>query len=156
MSNSQILSIYDTIAALSITVGTKTPTVFDLDELPNTADSVRLPTRLLMPLGAFADAGGARDMRFVTLDSITNTTWTIRDLCLWQTVGAGIGYKTIIPVLVEYAGLYLDALRANRQMTSAAWVQRASVQPSVVEWPEGSDRMFYAIDATIEVAELNS
>jgi hypothetical protein len=156
MSDSQILSIYDTIAGWTITVSSKTPTVLDVDALPNTADTARLPTRLLMPLGTFAGAGGARDSRFVTLNSITNTTWTIRDLCLWQAVGQGIGYKTIVPVLVEYAGKYLDAVRASRQMTHTAYIQRVDVQPTVVEWPEQSGRFFYAIDATLEVAELNS
>ena len=156
MSNSQILSIYDTIAAWTITVGTVTPTVLDVDELPNTADSWRLPTRVLMPVGSFAGGGGARNQRFVTLDSITNVTWTIRDLCLWRLVGRGIGYKTIMPILVEYAGLYTDAVRAERQMTHGAYIQAANVQPTVLEWPDGSGRMFYAIDATIDVAELNS
>jgi hypothetical protein len=155
MSNSQILSIYDTIAGLSITVGTVTPTVLDVDDLPNNADSWRLPTRLLLPLGAFS-GGGARDMRYVTLDSITNVTWTIRDLCLWRTVGQGTGYRSIMPTIVEYAGKYLDQLRANRQMTHTAYIQRANVTPTIVEWPEQSGRYFYAIDATIEVAELNS
>lgn len=153
--NSQILSIYDTIAGLTVTVGTTTPTVLDVDQLPNSADSWRLPTRLLLPLGAFG-GGGANDMRFVTLDSITNVTWSIRDLCLWQTVGQGTGYKSIMPTIVEYAGKYLDQLRANRQMTTGAYIQRASVTPTVVEWPEQSGRYFYAVDATIEVAELNS
>jgi hypothetical protein len=153
---SHILDIYDTIAALSITVGTTTPTVNDVDALPNSMDTAHLPTRLLMPLGTFRGAGGARDMRFVTLDSITNTTWSIRDLCLWQAVGQGIGYKTIVPTLVEYAGLYLDALRANRQMTHGAYIIGAQVSPTVVEWPEQSGRYFYAVDVTVDVAELNS
>ena len=95
-------------------------------------------------------------MRFVTLDSITNVTWTIRDLCLWQAVGRGIGYKTVMPTLVEYAGKYLDQLRANRQMTHTAYITGANVYPTVVEWPEQSGRLFYAIDATVDVAELNS
>ena len=155
MSDSRILDIYDTIAALSITVGSVTPTVLDVDELPNTVDTDRLPTRLLMPLGSIA-TGGAREMRFVTLDSITNVTWVIRDLCLWRPVGRGIGYKTIVPTLIEYAGKYLDALRANRQMTHTAYVQRADIQPRVIEWPESSGKWYYAVDATIEVAELNS
>lgn len=156
MSNSQILTIYDTIAALSITANSKTPSVMDVDALPNTMDTAPLPIRILMPLGTLAGVGGANDSRFVTLDSITNTRWTIRDLCLWQAVGQGIGYKTIVPVLVEYAGKYLDAIRANRQMTHTAYIQRVSVQPMVVEWPEQSGRFFYAIDSTVDVDELNS
>jgi hypothetical protein len=61
-----------------------------------------------------------------------------------------------MPIIVEYAGKYLDQLRANRQMTHTAYIQGASVTPTVVEWPEQSGRYFYAVDATIEVAELNS
>jgi hypothetical protein len=154
---SDIIDIYDAIEALSVTVDGVTPLIYDLDELPNTADTAHLPARWLFPLASFGGFG--RDtqaaMRWVTLNSITQVTWQIRDLCLWRPTGQGIGWKTIAPTLVKYAGLYVDKMTANRQLTIQSYIAQDGlfVQPGVIEFPDQSGRRFYGINAQLTVIE---
>ena len=56
---SAIGTIYDTLAATTITVDSKAITVKDADQLPNSVPAANLPVRLLTPLTAFGNEAGA-------------------------------------------------------------------------------------------------
>jgi hypothetical protein len=154
---SDIIDIYAAIEALTVTVDSVTPTVYDLDELPNTADTANLPARLLFPMASFGGFGsaGQATMRWVTLNSITQVTWLIRDLCLWQPTGQGVGFRTIAPTLMKYAGLYLDKMTANRELTIQSYIAQDGliIQPGVIEFPDQSGRQFFGINAQLTVIE---
>jgi hypothetical protein len=155
VANSNILGIYNAIEALTVTVGTVTPTVLDVDELPNSLETAQLPARLLLPVATF-DQSAEGSLSWVTLKGLTRVRWRIRDLCLWRPVGQGIGLRTIMPILVQYCGLYLDEMTDNRDIMDGAHLDPVRIEPRAVEWPEQSGKYYWAIDAVIEVSEYLS
>ena len=154
---SVILSIYDAIAAISVTVSGTTPTVYDLDELKDSYKSADLPARLLLPVGVDAPAD-AREGQFIALGSTTRTRWRITDLMLWKMAGRpGTGLDAVAEDLVAYAGAYVEALRSNRGLgLSTVVIDAWQATPMVVEWPDGSGNAFFAVKCYVDVIEVHS
>lgn len=150
---SAILDIYNHFDALSVTVGGVTPRVYDMDELPNRIERAQLPARLLFPVGAPLSSGPTHG-RYVTLDSIGRMAWRVRDLCLWRALGQGVGFRTIMPTLIDYSGKYSDALVAQRGiLDNQAYIDTWQIVPTVIEWPDGSGAWYFAVDAVVDVIE---
>jgi hypothetical protein len=154
--NSNILGIYNAIEAISVTVGSVTPTVYDSDELPDIVDTWGVPLRLLLPVSDLGDGMEGR-ITYTALQKASRVQWRIRDLCLWEQVGQGIGLRTIMPTLVEYAGKYMDAMTDNRALMDGAHLDNdTKIEPRILEWPDRSGQWFYAVDAVLVVSEFLS
>lgn len=131
---SVILDIYATLATKTVAVGGITPTVYGLNQLPDTVEGGMLPCRLLLPM---QPRGEGRDWSFVALGNTAKLTWHITDLLLWRGTASGIGLEDIAATLVGYAGAYAEMLRANRSMGQAqAHIIGARIQYGTFEYPE--------------------
>jgi hypothetical protein len=110
---SSITSIYAALAAVTVTTTSgKTPTVYDLDELPESISTAILPARLLIPVGS--NPGEGRMAEFYAIGTQMTVNWQVNDLMLWQASEQGRGLQEFAPELVDYCGKYLDAMRAFR------------------------------------------
>jgi hypothetical protein len=150
---SDILAIYDTLVAMSVTVGSTTPTAYDLDQLPNAVRSAMLPVRLLLPTES---RGDAEEFMFVALGKTATVRWRITDLLLWQPVAQGRGLQDVADDLVTYAGAYLEALRDNRAPSTQSYVVSASASPGVYEWPGQSGNYFFGCECVVTIEEVLS
>ena len=149
---SKIDAIYDALAAVAITLDSKTIAVKDADELPNSVAAANLPVRLLTPLEAFGDNAGVRSSIIGTTAGSQPTVafWTILDLMLWAPVVSNVGVKAHGKIMVNYCAAYLDAMKLIANSYNLVSV---SVAPSIIRYPEGSNRWFYGARATIEIKE---
>lgn len=126
---SQILDIFASIAAMTVTINTTnnsvdlTPRVYGIGEIQNTVAASNLPARVITPMSSMND--DIRQSMFVALGSTTQVEWTVLDLLLWRPVKQGEGFYTVAPQLIEYAGAYMVAAKALRGLgvTQAHWKQ---------------------------------
>lgn len=158
MAASQLLAIYDAIAAMSVSAGGVTPQVWDVDEVRDSVHTAHLPVRILLPHGEFAGGGAlGQGFRPVTLDSIARGTWLITDLCLWRPVGQGLGTRDIGDVLVEYCGAYATALvTRGRGTTHQSFINGWDIAAGVYAFPESSGNWFWGVRAVVQVDEIIS
>jgi hypothetical protein len=152
--SSAIASIYDALAATSITVNSTSVAVKDADELPNSVPAANLPVRLLTVMNT---NGTELNVRSDTIggDGYSMPTivfWRMADVMLWRKIGTDIGVKAHSKEIVSYAAEYIDMLRTfvasnGYQVT----LMDASALP--YNYPEGSDDWFYAFVVTLEIKE---
>lgn len=151
---SVIRDIYNVLATKTVSVGGITPSVYDLDELPNAVEAAMLPCRLLLPM---QPRGEGRDWHFIALSTTAQLTWHITDLLLWRSTASGIGLEDIAATLVEYAGAYAEMLRANRAMGQRqAHIVGARFVYGTFAYPDGSDVTFDGCAVELDIEEVLS
>jgi hypothetical protein len=159
---SEIRDIFTALAAKTIQVesskayGTVTPQIFDLHQLPASAESAKLPARWLLPFGVFPTE--AREYHFVALGSTTKVTWQISDLLLWRSVELGLGLSSDAVDLVNYAGLYADMLRTFRRpvANSQTYIESVNLAIGIYEYPAQSGHFFYGCSCVFHIPEVLS
>ena len=157
MAASQLLAIYDAIAAMTVTAGGVTPQVWDVDEVRDSVHTAHLPVRILLPHGEFSGSNELGRFAPVTINSIARGTWLITDLCLWRPVGQGLGTRDIGNALVEYCGAYATALVARgRGTTHQSYINGWSIAAGVYAFPEASGNWFWGVRAVVQVDEILS
>ena len=151
---SVILNVYDALAAKTITTTSGvTPTVYDLDELPESVSTAILPARLLLPLGN--QPGEGREANFLAIGTTMTVVWQINDLMLWDASEQGIGLKGFAEELVDYCGQYLEAMRSFKcPYSNTTSLESVSVTPGEYEWPSGSGRFFPGVLCQLQVREV--
>lgn len=149
---SNLQTIYNSLAATTVTVGAKTPDVYNLHELQGWHDAADLPARLLLPTNRRNRATSFRhDVMGATAAEVS---WQITDLCLWKSVGEGIGLKDVAEDLVTYSRLYADMLVTYRPAVGKnARVSNAEIIVDVFDWPEGSGMAFWGVEAILTITE---
>lgn len=151
---SSILTIYNTVAAMSVSADGKTPTTKDLDDLKDTYTSSDLPTRVLLPVG-LADPSQASDGAFIALGDGAGITWQITDLLLWATVASGVGLVSVAAPLLEYSGAYVEALRTIRDAgIGSGYLQGWIVAPGTIEYPANSGHYYYGCTCVLSIREV--
>lgn len=156
MAASDLTSIYDAIAAMSVTAGGKTPQVWGLDELKDSVHTAHLPIRILLPNGN-VNVGAQQAFRPVTIDSIAKGTWQIVDLCLWKPIGQGLGMRDVGAVLAEYCGAYATALvQRGRATTQQSYITGLDISAGVYAYPDTSNELFWGVRAVVQVDEIIS
>jgi len=150
---SNILTIYDMLAATNITVGSTSIAVKDADEIPNRVLAADLPVRLLTPI---ADLGGSG----VTSSTVwaggsgsvvRQATWVIHDVMLWRPVALDVGVKAWAKQLLAYEAEYFSMLE-TLALPGVVRVD-ASLQPSVIEYPLYSGNLYAGVRVMLTVVE---
>jgi len=150
-----ITNIYAALAAKTITTTSGvTPTVYDLDELPENITTAHLPCRLLLPVGGYPAEG--RDAEFIAIGTGVTINWQITDLMLWQASEQGIGLREFAPELVDYCGKYLDSMRTFKCPYTNSALESFSVMPGEFEWPRGSGRYYAGVICQLNIKEVAS
>ena len=152
---SEITAIYDALEALTVkTTKNITPTVYNLDTLPKSMSTAKLPCRLLLPVGN--NPGEGRDASFIAIGTHMTITWQISDLLLWQASGQGIGLPEFSVELVDYCGKYLDKMRTFRCPTTNSALERVNMTPGIYEWPTASGTYYSGVLCQLEIKEVAS
>lgn len=152
---SQIINIYNALDAVSVTVKGKTPKVYDLEELPESIHTAQLPCRLLLPVGN-DNAGEGRDGEFIAIGTGITVNWTVKDLMLWKPSEQGRGLSDFAPVLVEYCGLYADAMRSFKCPYANSALESFSMMPGMYEYPVGSGNWYAGVMCYLQIKEVIS
>lgn len=149
--SSDILSIYNTLEATTITVNTVTVTVYDADELPNSVPGASLPVRLLTPLSPFGiEAGAVSEIVPQSTSSMPYIVdWSIVDLMLWQPVATDVGIKAHAKELLAYCVQYLDMLKT----VNISLITSVSLVPDVINYPTQSANWYYGVRSVLGVKE---
>lgn len=118
----------------------------NIDEVSLTVQEADMPVRLLLP----ATSG---ELFFVEgVGSLTNTTWDIRDLCLFAPVDKGAGVQDYSQALVQYLELYAEAVKENRCLGGLCTIESWTSSILPVPW---ADSTYWAVDVTLTVEEIN-
>lgn len=156
---SQLRTIISTLAAQDVTITVDgSPVVIealDLSSLPDTADSWRFPTRLILPTGGRANGELQQVRTFKSGGSpgVLVVDWTISDLLLYRAADAGVGLSDAAPILIDYVAAYmgiLGPLRTNK------WSVTNVTFPIIgsLEWPAGSNRWYDGVQAQLTIREI--
>ena len=148
--SSNILAIYNTLAATEITVNTIAVTVYDADQLPNSVPAANLPVRMLTPLAPFGLEAGATS----TVIPMGGSTpyivdWTIADIMLWKPVAVDIGVKAHAKELLAYCVQYLEMLKT----VNLPIITSVSLVPDVINYPTQSAHWYYGVRVVLGVKE---
>lgn len=149
---SDILTIYSGLEDVNLMIKRKQVRCYGLNELPQQISSAQLPCRLLLPLGQIAAEG--REGQFISIGKTLKIDWTVSDLFLMQTSEQGTGLASFGPGLVEYCGLYADAIRAFRNPTNNCTLTSVSLIPGMYEWPRGSGSWFVGVMSNLIITEV--
>jgi hypothetical protein len=150
-----ITNIYDALEAVTVTTASgKTPTVYNLDELPESITTAHLPCRLLLPVGG--NPSEALEGQFIAICTTVTVNWQISELMLWQASEQGLGLREFAPELVDYCGKYVDAMRNFKCPYTNSVLEGFSVTPGEYEWPRGSGRSFAGVLAQLNIKEVLS
>lgn len=150
-----ISNIYDALAAKEVaTTSGKTPTVYNLDELPESITTAHLPCRLLLPIGG--NPNEALDGQFIAIGTTVTVNWQVSDLMLWQASEQGLGLREFAPELVDYCGKYVDMMRTFKCPYTNSALEAFSVTPGEYEWPRGSGRFYAGVLAQLNIKEVLS
>ncbi len=142
--------VYDALAAVSLTVGGKAVTVFNVDSLPESVTTADLPCRLLLPL---EPREGENFVYAGIQGGLVTVTWVITDLLLVRPLAQGEGLHTVAPDLVAYAQAYLEALKPLRKLTTTAVLREISISTGVFEYPARSGNLYFGARADVMVGD---
>lgn len=153
---SGIVQVYDSLSKVVVTTTSGiTPHAYDLDELLDSINTAQLPCRLLLPVGN--EPGEGREGSHIAIGTAMTIVWQIKDLMLWQATEQGLGLKQFAPELVDYAGKYLDAMRAWGKCPYAnTTLERVNIVPGEYEWPRMSGRFYAGVLCQLSVREVVS
>jgi len=106
---SNLVNFINTIAALSVSDGTSTPTALKHSTLKDAIESADCPARIVLPF----DEGNGAEFGFLSA-STGSVAWTIRDMYLAGPVGENTGWRSFALKLDTYAANYITAFKAAR------------------------------------------
>lgn len=151
--SSNILTIYDQIAATSITVNGTAVTVKDADQLPNRVASADLPIRLITPISGFGVEGAQTDSVWAggSGSTVRQVEWQIFDVMLWKPIALDVGVKAWAKELLAYSREYFDMLE-DLTLTGAVYLD-ANLTHSVIEYPLLSGVFYAGVRATLTIRE---
>lgn len=152
---SVIRAIYTALKNQAVSVGSVTPTAYDLTELPNAIDTAKLPARLLLPFGANAEQ--AHEFTYATFGAGSGNAdviWHLFDLLLWRSAPSGTTLADLAADLVTYAGKYVDMAQVNRHLVDKCAIEAVRQTFGVWEYPASSGHFFYGVYCAVDVREL--
>lgn len=149
--SSAIASIYSALASQSVTVDTKTPTVYSLAAIPKHVDTAILPCRLLLPMGN--NPTGGDGFGFIAVGTSAKVNWQIVDLMLWEVEAQGLGIEDFAPDLVAYCGAYLDKMRTFKAPTSQSHLVSVNCAPGMYQYPSQLGKSYFGVLCTLTVEE---
>jgi hypothetical protein len=146
-----LLTVYDALAAISVTLDGQPVPSYGLDALPASLQTAQLPCRLLLPLSTRSDAWAVQPVSFAGVR--TSIGWKITDLFLYAPAGQGRGLSASAPVLARYQGAYIDALKAQTRLLDGVTIESCALEPGLYAYPEGGPS-FYGVEVTLQLKDI--
>jgi len=141
-------TILPAIAALSVSIGGVTPTVYRGATLPQSVESAILPCRIIEPFGAIR---GGLDDQWTLEGPLITVNWQISDLLLWRAAASGNGIGSEASDLTDYLAAYFQAAKALNALQWSLATMQASIE--VLEWPVGGGRFYHGVRIALTVLE---
>lgn len=148
---SQIATIFTTLAGAAVTAGSIRVTGYTQATLKNNVTSIDLPVRILSLM--HEGQAGVTHRTFGGTKMALAFEWTMTDVCLWQSVGHGLGLAELEPELAAYMGGYADWIRANG--TTNKWsITGCALTPGLIEYPAGSGNLYFGVTSNLTIYEV--
>ena len=150
---SALSEIYAALAAIPVSAGGKTPTVYGYDALPSAVTTAQLPCRLLQAPGARLDAQAGRAL---ALGGGQVIRWRLTDLLLWAAVGQGrrdAHHGALVAYCEAYAGAVGIGLALDTP-SSRATVVNVTFEPGLFEYPKPGGGKYYGVECSVWVEEI--
>jgi hypothetical protein len=80
-------------------------------------------------------------------------TWVIYDVLLYRPLFQGRGVMDVNAALLTYMGNYYAMLAATIALPAGAIAVSTTMQPSVLEYPQGSGVMWFAVRGMLTIQE---
>lgn len=148
--SSQLTTILDIIADTAV----GGITALKLNQLPETADSWRMPMRMLLPIGGARGAGQLQQVAtFKSAGSMVLVVdWTVSDIYLLRAADAGVGLADSADALIGYCAQYMSTIGMLR---TPRWSVTGITFPIIgpLEWPAGG-RTYDGVQAQITIREI--
>lgn len=148
---SELLAIYDAIAALDIAIDGSVIPVDNLSGLRPSVPSSDLPRRVLHPYNGRLD--GSSGFPTLGLDPISTAQWVISDLFLLCPQGQS-DIADLTPDLVQYMAVYADAVRHIRCPTDLSAITSVRFRPGLDEYPQGSGVRYFTVTVALTIEEI--
>lgn len=116
----------------------------DLSEIKLQVRAEDCPVRMLLPCTE-------GEQGFVAIGTLSNTSWRIRDLCLWQPLKAGSGIEQCANEMIAFVEIYGAAVRAMRNPTPESHIVSVSYRLGPVPWATTD---YWAVDIILVVEEI--
>jgi hypothetical protein len=149
--------LFNGIEALSVTVNTITPGVYNYDALPTNLSTADLPARLLLP---FEDRRAlSSEYSYTTFGGMVKADRRIVDLLIWEPLNQST-YATDIKNLVEYIDAYEEALVSLNYdkviVSTGGRVVGMTGTVTTVDYPYGSGNYYRAVEIILSLTEMMS
>lgn len=137
------------VAALVVTDGALTPTVYYGATIRNSWEKANLPIRVLQPVNFGVNEAKSQTLR---PSFVLSVAWQIQDICLLRPAGMGRGLPDITVNLATYLSNYIDAVRTLGALHYSRGNVRGTVE--MLEYPAGSGRFYDAVVITIDFLDI--
>lgn len=140
------------IAGLTVTNGTDTVTIDDIDEVERGYESANLPRLLVLP----SDDEGGVDTAVIGIDTSSVVTWNITALYLEAPAEEGFGWKQHAEKVATFVENFIQALVDAKASFCANETMFLGVSPrrGVYEYPRASGRWYYGAMFVIRVKDF--
>jgi len=158
MATSAILSIYDALAAVTVSDGVTAIAARDIDDQPNSLTTANTPVRVLTVIDPLAGLQRARsDGAWASSQGSGNynVAWVLYDVLIHTPLFQTRGVRDLNAKLITYMANYYDMLAAMDAGDFPAGVitVTATMQPVVVQYPLNSGHWWYAVRGMLEIQE---
>jgi hypothetical protein len=137
------------VAALVVTDGALTPTVYYGATMRNSWEKANLPIRILQPVNFGVNSAKSQTLRPTFAMTVV---WSIQDICLLRPAGMGQGLPDITVNLANYLSNYIDAVRALGSQTYTRENVRGTIE--MLEYPAASGRFYDAVVITMDFLDI--
>jgi hypothetical protein len=137
------------VAALVVTDGTLTPTVYYGATMRNSWEKAQLPIRILQPVNFGVNSAKSQTLRPTFAMTVV---WSIQDICLLRPAGMGQGLPDITVNLGNYLSNYIDAVRTLGALHYTRENVRGTIE--MLEYPAASGRFYDAVVITIDFLDI--
>jgi len=156
---SDILAIYDALAAVTVSDGTHDIAARNVEDQPAALNTGILPVRVLTVLDPFNSLDRARSETAWAAQEGSGfffITWTIYDILYHTPLYQGRGVRDVNIPLLTYIANYYDMLSTNAPLLhnyNDASVERATLVPLVLRYPGQTDYAVYAVRCMLQIKE---
>lgn len=153
---SAILSIYDALAAVTVSDGVTAVAARDVDVQPNSLTTADAPIRILTVIDP---RGGQNTARSDTAwganagSGFYRITWVIYDVLYHTPLAQGRGQMDVNVPLLTYMANYYAMLAATVALPADAALVNCTMQPSVLEYPLGGGVWWFAVRGMLTIQE---
>lgn len=153
---SQILSIYDALAAKTFTVDGKSVTAKDIHETPNAIESAGMPVRMLNFMDIDIDETATSDVIWGANSGsgLAVVNYRIVDKLFIAPLAQGLGSRQFATLQAQYMTDYQTMLADDTSLSGyGVNSMRMTCRTTPINFPIGSDRWYFGVTMLLDIVE---